>query len=84
MSDNQIALTHLRSGESGVIVQIGSGHGWINKLSTMGILPGKRITKLSSMLMRGPVTIEVDRVRIALGHNMASRIIIRPDMRDNK
>jgi len=31
------------------------------------------------MLMRGPVTIEVDRAQIAIGFGMANKIIVKPD-----
>ncbi len=48
----------------------------VNRLSALGIRPGKRITKVGSMLMRGPVTIQVDRAQVAVGFGMASRIIV--------
>jgi ferrous iron transport protein A len=66
----------MQPGQSGIVVQIQGGHGMINRLSALGIMPGKRLTKISSMLMRGPVTIEVDRVQVAIGFGMASKIII--------
>lgn len=78
-AENKLPLTRLRTGESGIIVQISAGYGWLNRFSSLGILPGKRITKISSMLMRGPVTIRVDRTRFALGYDMASRILVKPD-----
>ncbi len=48
----------------------------VNRLSALGIRPGKRITKISAMLMRGPVTVQVDRAQVAVGFGMASRIIV--------
>jgi ferrous iron transport protein A len=69
----------MQSGQSGIVVQIQGGHGMVNRLSALGIVPGKRITKLSSMLMRGPVTIQVDRVQVAIGFGMANRIIVELD-----
>jgi Fe2+ transport system protein FeoA len=42
-------------------------------------MPGKRITKISSMMGQGPVTIEIDRVQLAIGYGMANRIIIDLD-----
>jgi ferrous iron transport protein A len=47
------------------------------RLSALGIIPGKRITKISATLMRGPVTVEVDRVRVAIGFGMANRIVVQ-------
>ena len=76
---NEVSLISLRKGQSGTILKIAAGHGWADRLSALGIIPGKKIIKVSAMLMRGPVTIQVDRTNIALGHRMASRIIVKPD-----
>jgi len=75
----QTTLAGMQIGLSGVVVQIQGGHGLVNRLNALGIRPGKRITKLSSMLMRGPVTIEVDRAQVAIGFGMARRIIVELD-----
>ena len=75
----QTTLAGMQIGLSGVVVQIQGGHGLVNRLNSLGIRPGKRITKLSSMLMRGPVTIEVDRAQVAIGFGMARRIIVELD-----
>ena len=74
----QITLPQMQSGQSGTVVQIQGGQSMINRLSALGIRPGKRITKISSMFMQGPVTIEVDRAQVAIGFGMARRIIIDP------
>ena len=74
-----ITLTQMQTGQSGIVVQVQGGHRFFNRLSALGIIPGKRITKISSMLMRGPVTIEVDRVQVAIGFGMANRIIVDLD-----
>jgi ferrous iron transport protein A len=80
MSDRkQITLTKMQRGQSGRVLQIEGGRGMVNRLSALGIMPGKKITKISSMLMHGPVTIEVDRVQVAIGFGMANRIIIELD-----
>lgn len=77
MSDGkQITLAGMQTGQSGVVVQIQGGHGLVNRLNSLGIRPGKRITKISSMMMRGPVTIQVDRAQVAIGFGMARRIIV--------
>jgi len=75
----QIVLTRMQTGQSGTVVQIQGGHGLVNRLSALGIRPGKRITKVNSMLMRGPVTIQVDRAQVAIGFGMARRIIVELD-----
>ena len=75
----QITLARMQTGQSGTVVQIQGGHGLINRLNSLGIRPGKRITKVSSMFMRGPVTIQVDRAQVAIGFGMARRIIVELD-----
>jgi len=75
----QITLSRMQTGQSGVVVQIQGGHGLVNRLSALGIRPGKRITKVSSMFMRGPVTVQVDRAQVAIGFGMARRIIVELD-----
>jgi ferrous iron transport protein A len=75
--DRQVNLAQMRVGQSGTILRIEGGQGMTNRLNALGIIPGKRITKMSSMLMRGPVTAEVDRTRLAVGFGMASRILVR-------
>jgi len=69
----------MQTRQGGVVVEIQGGHGLVNRLNALGIRPGKRITKVSSMFMRGPVTIQVDRAQVAIGFGMAKRIIVEPD-----
>ena len=75
----QVTLVRMQAGQSGTVVQIQGGHGLVNRLGALGIIPGKRITKVSSMFMRGPVTIQADRAQVAIGFGMANKIIVTPD-----
>jgi Fe2+ transport system protein FeoA len=74
-----VTLAQLQTGQSGIVVQIQGGRSLVNRLNALGIILGKRITKISSMLMRGPVTAEVDRVQVAIGFGMANRVIVKLD-----
>ena len=77
MSDGKlITLRQMESGQSGRVVRVDGGHGLVNRLNSLGIRPGKKITKGSAMLLRGPVTIQVDRAHIAIGFGKAGRIIV--------
>jgi len=71
-----VTLRQMQSGRKGKIVEIQGGHGLFNRLSALGIRPGKKITKVSSMLMRGPVTIQSGHTQVAIGFGMANRIIV--------
>lgn len=72
----QISLTRMEARQSGIVVQIQGGQGMINRLSALGIRPSQRVTKVSSMFMRGPVTIQVGNAQVAIGFGMANRIIV--------
>ncbi len=71
-----IDLTQMKPGESGVITEIQGGHGLIRKIQSMGLRPGKKITKVSSHFWRGPQTVEIDNLQVAIGFGMAKRIFV--------
>jgi ferrous iron transport protein A len=74
-----LTACQMRSGQSGKVVQILGGQGLVNRLNAMGIRPGKKITKISAMFLRGPVTIQVGQIRAAIGYGMASKIVVEVD-----
>ena len=69
----------MAKGQRGTVLQLKGGRGLVNRLNALGIIPGKKITKVSAMLMRGPVTVEVDRIQIAIGFGMARKIFVNPE-----
>lgn len=75
----EIPLTQLKAGQSGIVVGIMGGRGAGARVQALGIRAGKRITKVSSMFMRGPVTVEVGGRRIALGFGVASKVLVEAD-----
>lgn len=75
----QVPLSQIEAGKSVRIVQVEGGRGMINRLSALGIRPGQKVTKVSSMFMRGPVTIQVGNAQIAIGFGMAKRIVVELD-----
>ncbi len=77
MSERVISLTWMQTGQSGTIIQIQGGIGLASRLTALGIRPGKRVTKVSSMFIRGPVIIEMDRTQLAIGFGMANRVIVK-------
>ncbi len=76
MNKVQLTLAQMETGQSGIIIQILGGHGFVRRLEALGVRPGKKITKISSMLLRGPVTIQVDNTQVAIGFGMANKIIV--------
>ena len=72
-----MTLEQMYAGQKGTIVEIEGGHAVVHRLGSMGLRVGKAITKISAMLMRGPVTVKVDNSQIALGHGMAKKIHVK-------
>ena len=73
---NTVDLTQLEEGESGEVVEIHGGYGLIRRLESLGIRVGKKVTKVSSQFMRGPVTVRIDSYQVALGFGMAKKILV--------
>ena len=79
-----IPLGQMQGGQTGTVVQISGGRGLVNRLQALGIRPGKRITKVSSMFMRGPITIQMDGVQFALGFGMARQVLVELNTGDSR
>ena len=76
MREMFLKLTQLKSGQKGVIVQVQGGAGLIRRLESMGVRPGKKITKVSAQFWRGPQIVKVDNSQVAIGFGMAGRILV--------
>jgi ferrous iron transport protein A len=74
-----ITVNTMKSGQTGTIIEIQGGQGLTARLSALGIIPGRKITKISEMFMRGPVTIKTGNTRVAIGYGMADKIIVEPN-----
>ena len=70
------SLVQMKAGQKGKVIEISGGIGLQNRLMSMGIYSGREITKLSQFVLRGPVAVKVGRSVFALGHGMASKIIV--------
>ena len=72
----KISLVNMRPGQSGILVEFLGGHGMVRRLDALGLRLCKRVRKVSSMLMRGPIVVEVDGFQVAIGYGMAARMIV--------
>ena len=72
-----IDLTQMKPKESGVVVELSGGQSFMNRIQNMGIRPGKKITKVSSHFLRGPQTVKIGNLQIAIGFGMAKKIIVK-------
>lgn len=76
-----IDLTQLQPGESGVVEEVQGGAVAIHKIQSIGIRPGKKIKKISSHFMRGPQTVKIGHMQIAVGFGMAKKILVKAEKR---
>ncbi len=74
--EGQLTLAEMKTGQTGIVVEVLGGHGLIRRLDALGIRPGKKVTKLSSTLFRGPVMLRVNNTQVAVGFGMARKIIV--------
>ncbi|MEI6156975.1 MAG: FeoA domain-containing protein [Atribacterota bacterium] len=75
--ESPVSLVDLIPGQKGIVHQIAGGPGVENKLCVMGVVPGKRITKVSQLPAGGPVVIRLDEHELALGRGVAQKIVIK-------
>jgi len=74
-----VDLAYMKNGQSGIVVRLQGGYGFIRHVQAMGIMEGKRVTKLVSQPLRGPILVSVDNLQIAIGYGMAKRIFLDVD-----
>ncbi len=70
-------LIELKKGEQAEVVSFEGGHEMSRRLEGLGVRPGKIISRISSQLMAGPVTICVDGRQTAMGRGIASKVRVK-------
>ena len=71
-----IDVTQMQPGEIGEVTEIQGGFGAVSKIHGIGIRPGKEVTKVSSHFWRGPQTLAIGNLRVAVGFGMARKILV--------
>ena len=66
-------LNQLKTGDVGMVVKVGGGHGIRQKLFLRGLFEGSSVRIISCS---GPVTVEVDRNIVCIGRGMAQKIMV--------
>jgi ferrous iron transport protein A len=77
-NQNMLTINDLPVGKKGIIRTINGGYGLIQKLDALGIREGIEIVRISTQWMKGPVTIRYGNSEVAIGHNMAMKIVVEP------
>ncbi|TRZ78269.1 MAG: ferrous iron transport protein A [Deltaproteobacteria bacterium] len=78
MENVVISLSKMKDGQQATVSSVEGGGSLAEKLTSMGIRPGKLITRFCSMYLRGPITIRVDNVQLSLGRGIADKILVIP------
>lgn len=73
---NNIILTEMEDGQSGIIVSILGSRILIKRLADLGLTSGTWIKVIRRTLFSGPVQVEVCGSRLVLGKGLASKIIV--------
>jgi ferrous iron transport protein A len=73
---NKLSLVELKANQKAKVVEILGGLGLKQRLLSLGIYPGRELTKVSNFVLRGPVTVKVGRTTLALGYGMAQKILV--------
>ena len=76
MSDGTIPLDSLPVGRQATIEAVEGGCGVVNRLASMGFIPGQRVDMVQNFGV-GPVIVVVQGTRIALGRGEARRVWVR-------
>ncbi len=75
----EISLINLPEGKKAVIKKLEGGREFLRKLEALNIRVGKIIKKITGQPFRGPIVIEVDNTKVAIGRGMAMRIYVEPE-----
>ena len=71
-----ISLTELEVGKKAVIKEIRGGFGLKRRLESLNMRVGKTVKKISSAPFHGPVVVEIERCKIAIGRGMANKVFV--------
>lgn len=69
-------LYDLQPGEVGFVKNFVGGWRFINTIKLLGIREGKRVQIITKHPFRGPVVVKVENTTVAIGQNMARRIMV--------
>ncbi|NOX44362.1 MAG: ferrous iron transport protein A [Caldiserica bacterium] len=71
-------LEALPVGRRARVVRIDGGRGLVARLARLGVVPGAEVEVISRAPVGGPILVEVDGARVALGRGVARRVVVEP------
>jgi Fe2+ transport system protein FeoA len=78
MDTDKINLTQLKNGKDALVTELLAGQGALQMFESLGLVPGARIKKISSAILHGPIIVEKDLTKFAVGYKMSKKIIVEP------
>jgi len=72
----EIQLLQLDTGKAALIKNIKEGYDFQMRLAPLGIRVGQTVRKVGCGPCKSPVIVEVDRARVAIGKQMATKILV--------
>ena len=73
-----LRLTQARTNVNLIFTHLEGGRGAMQRLTDMGLLPGERLMVLHNTGF-GPVTVLIKGAKVALGHGLASKVIVEEE-----
>jgi Fe2+ transport system protein FeoA len=64
-----------KSGEPVRVKRLDGGEGFRSKIIALGLVPGQTVV-VRSFSRRGPVVVQVNGTRVALGREMAEKVVV--------
>ena len=74
---HRIPLTDMETRGTGTIAEIRGGREVNNRLGALGVRPGVKVTKISSVSARGPVVVQVGGTQVSFGFGISCKIIVQ-------
>lgn len=75
MDNSLMPLAMVRPGEQVILVAVNAGWGLARRLADMGLYPGVNLRVIWGH--PGPLVVQVGSSRLALGHGMAQKIMVK-------
>jgi ferrous iron transport protein A len=75
------ALSNIETGTTVRVVRLDGGEGFRDKVISLGVIPGKTL-RVQSYSRRGPLVVQLEGSRVAIGRELAERILVTEDVVD--
>ncbi|NLW44182.1 MAG: ferrous iron transport protein A [Syntrophomonadaceae bacterium] len=75
-AEKRVPLTRVPAGKKVKVTELPMGGGSRGRLAGMGIVPGVEIKLILAHPLKGPIVVELDGNTVAIGHNLARRIMV--------